>query len=206
VTAEPGAAPTLIDAFLPTYDAVERHETTVRAPAETVYAALRTADLAGALPVRVLLALRALPGALAHGRGGLRRLRERAREPITLAEFERQGFAVLAEDPPVELLIGLVGAFWTLGGGIRATDADRFRGPQEPGTARAAWNFRIEARPGGRVVLRTETRVQPADPDSARRFRRYWRLVRPFSGLTRGYMLRAIRREAEGAAGYSAPR
>lgn len=197
MTVRAGAAPTLIDAFLPTYDAVERHETTVRAPAETVYAALRTADPAGALPVRLLLALRALPGALAQGRDGLRRLGARAREPITLAAFERQGFAVLAENPPVELLIGLVGAFWTLGGAIRATDADRFRGPQEPGTARAAWNFRIEACPGGRIVLHTETRVQPADPDSARRFRRYWRLVRPWSGLTRRYMLRAVRKEAE---------
>jgi hypothetical protein len=191
------AASTLIDQFLPAYAAVERHRTTVRAPAETVYAALRTADLAGALPVRVLLALRALPGALAHGRDGLRRLGARAREPVTLAEFERQGFAVLAENPPVELLIGLVGAFWTLGGGIRATDAARFRGPQEPGTARAAWNFRLEERPDGGVVLSTETRVQPADPESARRFRRYWRLVRPWSGLTRRCMLRAIRREAE---------
>jgi hypothetical protein len=192
-----GAASTLIDAFLPTYDAVERHETTVRAPAETVYAALRTADLAGALPVRLLLALRALPGALAQGREGFRHLAERARDPITLAEFERQGFTVLAEDPPVELLIGLEGAFWTLGGGIRATDASRFRGPQEPGTARAAWSFRLEEHPGGRVALSTETRVHPTEPESARRFRRYWRLVRPWSGLIRRYMLRAIRREAE---------
>ena len=197
MTVQPGAAPTLIDAFLPTYAAVERHETTVRAPVETVYRAIRTADLAGALPVRLLLAMRALPGALAQGREGLRRLGERVREPVTLAEFERQGFAVLAEDPPAELLIGLVGAFWTLGGGIRTTDPIRFRGPQEPGTARAAWNFRLEARPGGRVALSTETRVHPSDPESARRFRRYWRLVRPWSGLTRRYMLRAIRREAE---------
>lgn len=196
---------TLIDAFLPAYDAVERHETTVRAPAEIVYAAIRTADLAGALPVRLLLALRALPGALAHGREGLGRLGARVHEPITLAEFERQGFALLAEDPPVELLIGLEGAFWTPGGGIRPTDAARFRGPQEPGTARAAWNFRLEEGPDG-VALSTETRILPADAGSARRFRRYWRLVRPFSGLTRRYMLRAIRKEAERAAGYSAPR
>ena len=197
MTVETAAAATLIDAFLPTFAAVERHETTVQAPAEAVYRAIRTADLAGALPVRLLLALRALPGALPHGREGLRRLGARAREPITLAEFERQGFAVLAENPPVELLIGLEGAFWTLGGGIRPTDAARFRGPQVPGSARAVWNFRLEERPGGLVALSTETRVQPADAGSARRFRRYWRLVRPWSGLTRRYMLRAIRTEAE---------
>lgn len=187
---------TLIDAFLPEYEAVERHSVSVRAPADAVYRAIRTADLAGALPVRLLLALRALPAAVARGRRGIGRLRDDVREPITLARFERQGFAILAENPPRELLIGLVGAFWTPGGGIRPTDADHFRGPQEPGTARAAWNFVVEEVDGG-VVVSTETRVQPADAASARRFRRYWRFVRPFSGLTRRFMLRAIRREAE---------
>ena len=68
---------------------------------------------------------------------------------------------------------------------------------QERGTARAAWNFLVERTPDGGVTLSTETRVQPADAESARRFRRYWWLVRPWSGLTRRYMLRAIRREAE---------
>lgn len=191
----------LIDEFLPTYSAVERHVTTVRAPAELVYQAIRSADLAGAVPVRVLLALRFLPSALMQGRAGLARLRSRAREPITLAEFERQGFAILAENPPREILIGLVGAFWTLGGNLRATDAAHFRGPQERGTARAAWNFLIEEQRSGGVMLSTETRVQPADAESASRFRRYWWLVRPWSGLTRRYMLRAIRREAERLAG-----
>ncbi|HEX2222796.1 MAG TPA: hypothetical protein VHN15_01175 [Thermoanaerobaculia bacterium] len=187
----------LIDEYLPTYSAIERHATTVRAPASIVYQAIRSADLAGAVPVRILMALRLLPSALMQGRRGLTRLSSRASEPITLAGYERQGFAILEEDPPREILIGLVGAFWTLGGGIRTTNADHFRGPQERGTARAAWNFLIQEQPGGGVTLSTETRVQPADPESERHFRRYWRLVQPWSGLTRLYMLRAIRREAE---------
>ncbi len=187
----------LIDEFLPTYSTAERHAITVHAPVDLVYRAIRSANLAGALPVRVLLALRALPAALAQGRSGLARLRGRAGGVITLAEFERHGFTVLAEAPPGEILIGLVGAFWTPGGGLRATDAIHFRGPQEPGTARAAWNFRLEVQADGAIELSTETRVQPADQQSARRFRRYWWLVRPWSGVTRGYMLRAIRREAE---------
>jgi hypothetical protein len=188
---------TLIDRFLPTYSTVERHVITVRAPVEIVYRAIRSADLAGAVPVRLLLALRALPPALRQGRAGLSRLHRQAREPITLAAFERQGFAVLDEDPPREILLGLVGAFWTLNGGLRTTNSIHFRGPQEPGTARAAWNFLVDQQPSGKVTLSTETRVQPADAVSARRFRRYWWLVRPWSGLTRRYMLRAIRCEAE---------
>lgn len=191
----------LIDEFLPQFAAVERHTTTIRAPAPVVYRAIRSANLAGALPVRGLLALRVLPAAILRGRAGLADVIKRGRGPITLAQFEQRGFAVLAEDPPRELLIGLVGAFWTVGGGVCATDAVRFRGPQEPDTARAAWNFVVRMEPDGRVALSTETRVQPADAVSARRFRRYWALVQPFSGLTRRYMLRAIRAEAERLAG-----
>ena len=187
----------LIDEFLPTYTAVERHAIEVDASMDVVYRALRSADLARARPVRLLLAIRALPAALRDGRAGVATLAARSRAPVTLREFERHGFAVLAENPPTELLIGLVGAFWTLGGGVCSTDAAGFRAPQPSGTARAAWNFALESTGRGTTCLRTETRIQPADPASARRFRVYWFLIRPWSGLTRRYMLRAIRDEAE---------
>ncbi len=187
----------LIDDFLPVYDAAERHAITVRVPAELVYRAIRSADLAGAPPVRLLLALRALPAALTGGGGGLRRIRDGFREAITLAEFERRGFAVLAENPPHELLIGLVGSFWKAGGGLLPTSTEAFRGPQQSGTARAAWNFYVRDCGHGSVVLSTETRVAGADAAATRSFRRYWRMIRPWSGLTRRFMLRAIRREAE---------
>jgi hypothetical protein len=172
----------LIDDFLPRYSTSERHATLVRAPVGLTYEAIRSADLAEALPVRILLALRALPAALRRGRSGVGKLPLCGRAPITLRDFERSGFAILAEDPPRELLIGLVGAFWTLGGGICATDAEHFRSEPRPGTARTAWNFVVEERHGGVVTLSTETRVQPSDPHSARRFHLYWRFVRPWSG------------------------
>jgi hypothetical protein len=187
----------LIDEFLPEYLVVERHAIDVQASPDVVYRAIRSADLAGAAAVRLLLALRALPAALLGGTAGLAALARRRRSPVTLDEFQRHGFVVLAENPPKELLIGLVGAFWTLGGGLRGTDAARFRGPQPSGTARAAWNFVVEALDAGSVRLSTETRVEPADAASARRFRAYWLFVRPWSGLTRRSMLRSIRREAE---------
>lgn len=49
-------------------------------------------------------------------------------------------------------------------------------------------------------VLRgaTETRVQCLDTASRRSFRRYWRVVGPFSGLIRWVMLRAVREAAVG--------
>ena len=187
----------LIDDFLPEYDVVEKHQIVVRATADKTYRAIRTADLARAIPVKALLAIRALPGALSSGARGLSELRRRATERITLQDFERSGFSILAENPPHELLIGIVGAFWRPSGGLCSTNAEDFRGPQKKGTARGAWNFAIDELGSGRVRLRTETRVDTADPGSARAFRAYWLVVRPGSGLIRRYMLRAIRREAE---------
>ena len=187
----------LIDDFLPEYDAVEKHRIVVCASADKTYSAIRTADLGGSVPVKMLLGIRALPGALASGGGGLSRLRRRASEPVTLRDLERTGFTVLAENPPNELLIGIVGAFWKPTGGVCSTNPDHFRGPQKKGTARGAWNFAVTDLGNGKVQLSTETRVEPADPGSARAFRAYWIFVRPGSGLIRRYMLRAIRREAE---------
>lgn len=187
----------LIDEYLPVYAAVERHQVIVRATQRATYDSIRTTDLASAVPVRLLLAIRSLPSAIASGPRALSALSRRSSASITLGQFERAGFSILAEDPPREILIGLVGAFWQLRGGMCSTDAGHFRGPQEKGTARAAWNFLVEDIGDGLVRLSTETRVQPADAASARRFRAYWLFVRPGSGLIRRYMLKAIRREAE---------
>jgi hypothetical protein len=48
---------------------------------------------------------------------------------------------------------------------------------------------------GSRVA--TETRIAATDDAARRRFGRYWRVVGPFSGITRREMLAAIRRRAE---------
>jgi len=177
-----------------------RYETIVRAPAERVYAAVWSADLAP-LPVRVLLATRALPDALVESltrpRDVWRRLRRRARGPITLRDVIAEGFSLLAEDPPHEVVLGVVGAFWRLRAARHDCDTDSFRRPP-PGTARAAWSFYVAEGPGGTSLLSTETRVQCADDASRRRFKLYWFVVRPGSGLIRLMMLRAIRNAAEG--------
>ena len=55
----------------------------------------------------------------------------------------------------------------------------------------------FRSRPGR---LSTETRVHVSDPVSRRKFQRYWRVVRPFSGLIRMSILRAAKRRAEAAA------
>lgn len=184
----------LIDEHMPAWDVKTRHWITVRAPADVTYAAIRSTDLARHPVVRGMLALRALPAAAASR--GLRWLRERSRQPITLAEFERQGFSIIAESPPHDLLIGLEGAFWRPGGDLRPVDATTWRQPVPAGVARAAWSFEVRRISAVESELSTETRVLCGDGRARRRFRIYWAFVGGGSGLIRRLMLRAIRAHA----------
>ena len=92
--------------------------------------------------------------------------------------------ATVLEDIPGEgLVLTITGQFWRLRGA----------GPEVPATA--VVDFR--AGPGR---LTTETRVHVPDSASRRRFARYWRVVRPFSGLIRTQVLRAAKSRAEAQA------
>jgi hypothetical protein len=94
---------------------------------------------------------------------------------------ERVPGRVLEDAPGEGLVLGLRGQFW------------RPRGGDDGGpAAEAVADFRLE--PGG---LATETRIHVEDPAARRRFRRYWRVIRPFSGLIRIEYLRAAKRRAE---------
>ena len=50
------------------------------------------------------------------------------------------------------------------------------------------------------AVLTVETRVAATDPASARRFRRYWRFIGPFSDLIRRIAFGMLARELDPAA------
>ena len=201
MSAAGSAPPMLIDVYLPRYDVSERHGTHVAASREATYSALWTANLANAPVARMLLALRALPGALGGGVAGLRALRARGARPITLATFQQRGFQLLAELPPIELVLGVEGQFWRPTGNLSTPTATSFRSQRvTPGTARGVWNFHLRARSDGTTELTTETRVHCADASVRRRFLPYWYLIRPASGMIRRAMLREIRRTAEGAA------
>ncbi len=174
---------TLLDDFLPSYDFVERHRIVCRASASATWRALHEADLVDSRLARALIALRGM----------------KTPPRLTLDALIASGFSALAESPERELVMGLAGRFWTPSGGRIETDAAGFRGPIPPGTARVAWNFLAEPRSDGTTLLHTETRVACADAAARRRFRTYWFVIRPGSGLIRRAILRAVRAHAERA-------
>jgi len=171
----------LLDRLMPHCDFVERHEIVTTASPERVYAALRTADFAGHPVVKALLVLR--------GMG-------RKAPALGVDSFRREGFYVIGDDPPRELVIGLEGPFWKPACKLRPVSAATFATPVTGNVARGAWNFLVERQGDGSTRLSTETRVLCSD-ESRLKFRLYWSVIRFFSGLTRRFMLRSIRAEAE---------
>jgi hypothetical protein len=173
-----------LDDFLPTYEFSERHSTRIDAPASRIDDALRSISIADIPVARALWWLRRF------GRpyGG-------AMKPFVGGELP----GVVLEDAPQQgIVLGLTGQFWRLGGDRKfgnPTTSDEFLAYSRPDVCKAVIDFRIGSR-----SLSTETRVHVADPATRRRFRCYWFVIRPFSGLIRILLLRAARRRAEALA------
>jgi hypothetical protein len=171
-----------LDDFLPVYEFVERHSLAIDAPAARIDEAFRKVSIADLPVARTLWWLRRLGRPYGD-----------SSKPFVGGELP----GVVLEDVPNEgIVLGLTGQFWRVLGGERdakrPTTADEFLAYARPDTCKAVIDFRV-----GENRLSTETRVHVADPSSRRKFRRYWRVVRPFSGLIRILLLRAARGRAE---------
>jgi hypothetical protein len=189
------SAATVLDRLVPSFHAAERHSATIAASADQVWAALSQVTVGELRLFRLLMGLRMLPGRLLA--------RSRARfdaEESLLGWAVRFGFTILGQDAPRELVVGAIGQPWRrVGGrGMAVAGGDDFAAFDHAGYAKMAANFRLAPIAGGRAIrLSTETRVACTDAASARRFARYWWLIRPASGAIRRSWLTAIKRRAE---------
>ncbi len=172
-----------LDDFLPAYEFSERHGIGIDAPAERIDRALRAVSLAD-IPV-------------ARALWWVRRLGRRTGDPTT--PFVTAFPGVVLEDAPGEgIVLGLTGQFWRLRGNLDPpgpSTADDFLAYSRPDVCKAVIDLRV-----GPSSLSTETRVRVADPAARQKFRRYWLVIRPFSGLIRILLLRAARARAEAPA------
>jgi hypothetical protein len=183
---------THLDRSLPSYDAHEVHSILVRGTPEAIHRALFEVTAGEVWLFRTLMTLR-----------GLRRPGAAVERPL-IAGAQEGGFAILADEPGRELVLGVMGRFWGLRERDRSIRAIRspadFAAFDEPGQARAAMNFLIEPLDAGRCRVTTETRIQGTDTRGRRAFRLYWTIVHPGSALIRRMWLRALKRRAERAA------
>jgi hypothetical protein len=172
-----------IDDALASWHWRSAHATNVAAPPERCTAAAR-AVTGRDLPVTgLLMRIRALGRRMTDDRPLLRSMRG-----IGL---------VTVLDDPYEVVVAGVLAPWRLRGGhVAIGSLDELRSFGAPGWVRIAMAFTAEPNGAGSRVA-TETRIAATDASAHRRFARYWRVIGPFSAITRREMLAAIKRRAE---------
>lgn len=111
------------------------------------------------------------------------------------ASFGMDNFTLLERDGDREVAYGLAGRLWRADfAQARLAHAEDFQRFSEPGTVKLVVGFVCELLPSGLTRVTTETRVHCLDADALGRFRPYWYLIRPVSGLIRRRMLRGIAR------------
>jgi len=179
-----------LDAFLPDFEFSERHALEIRAEPARIDCALREVSIAEIPVARALYLLR-----------GLGRAAVDTREPFL--GLARLGSVTLEDVAGEGLVLGLTGQFWRLRGGSRLPRPrapDEFLAYDRADVCKAVIDFRIVEIGPGRCAVLTETRVHVEDLAARRTFRRYWLVIRPFSGLIRILFLRAVRRRAEAQA------
>jgi hypothetical protein len=174
-----------LDDFLPVYEFSERHRLAIEAPSARIDAAFRSVSIRDLPVARALWFVRRLGRPYGD-----------ATKPFVAGELP----GIVLEDVPGEgIVLGLTGQFWRVRGGerdpARPRTAGEFAAYARPDMCKAVIDFRV-----GASSLSTETRVHVADGVARRKFRRYWLVIRPFSGLIRILFLRAARRRAEEAA------
>jgi hypothetical protein len=187
--ARPGPPDPILDHFMPAYEVREVHETRVGAPADVTYAVAEGLDLQQSPLVKAIFRGRELlMGASPE---------TRQRPHSFLSEIFAIGWRTLQQQPHRYLAIGAVTQPWLPDVQFRGLPPEEFAAFQEPGYAKIAVSVVAESIGPTESLFRTETRVMTTDPESRRRFRRYWSLVSPGVLLIRREMLRLVRREAE---------
>jgi hypothetical protein len=182
----------LIDTYLPKYDERVRHQARVAAPCAAAYAALRAVDLHRSVVVRMLIAMRKLPSRVVgreRSPGGVHAARSLVNSMLDL------GWEILEETADCEIVIGTVTQPWRSAVQFRGLSPREFVAFAEPGFAKIVMNLAAESCVEGGAIISTETRVLATSPGARRRFRIYWRVVRPGIKVIRRIALAKARRE-----------
>jgi hypothetical protein len=182
-------AETLLDAFMPVYEVVERHQTVVAAPAEITLGAACDMDLETST----------IGNAIFKGRDLLlRSASEHEPRPRGLLALARSlGWEVLAETPGREIVVGAVTRPWQADVVFRPIAPAQFAAFSEPDYVKIAWTLGVDPVSDQVSMFRTETRAVATDANARRKFRRYWAFLSPGIILIRRAALGRLRTDAE---------
>ena len=190
----------LLDRFLANPEVDEYHQIKVGAPTAITLAAAKETDLQGGPIAGANFWLRAIP-ALLRGEP----FRPEGSRGI-VAETLGLGWGVLAEVPDRELVIGAYTQPWHEQVTFQPLPPEEFAGFNQPGYVKIAWTLGVEPLGPNQSLLVTRTRAVATDPESRKRFRRYWAPMSAGIILIRYAGLPRMRNEAERRAAPEVPR
>ncbi len=187
--ASPGEQDDLLDRFMPVYEAGGRHHVRIAAPAAITLAVARDLDLLESPVVRAIikgreLILGATPDTRPRPRG-------------LLAEMQALGWAILAEIPDREVVVGAVTQPWKPNVVFRGLPPDQFTLFREPVYVKIVWTLRADPIGPAESMFRTETRVVSTDAEARAKFRWYWSFFSPGMAVIRWALLGPLKAEAE---------
>ena len=186
----------LLDRFIPSPEVLEHHHIAIAAPAEVVLAAAKEMRVMDSPLVRAIIKAREL------AMGGAPDPRQHP--PELLAQMQSIGWAILAERPGREVVVGAVTMPWRANPEFRSVAPGDFEAFREPGYVKIAWSLRVDPVDATHSIFHTETRVSTTEPSARERFKRYWSFVAPGVELIRIAMLQPLKRDAERRAGIRA--
>jgi membrane protease YdiL (CAAX protease family) len=186
----------------PAFDAIardtpfrDRIAVVVKAPPETIFRALHDVRLRDMKLAWLLGELRYLPSRLAG-----RLPASDSRRPLMTTLIEG-GTLILRDDAPREVITGSAAQLHNVHQAPRRfANRDAFDAFDDPGHEKLFMSVRVAptGRPGEAwLVLEHATRA--LSPLAARKFARYWRVIRPMGAFVTWLLLRAVRRRAESA-------
>jgi hypothetical protein len=184
----------LLNNFMLIYDFNEVHSIAVKTTPECIFSAIKEVTPQEMPLVGALFWIRSLPSFLT-GKG-------RSRIAGAKLVFEQAlsgGFVLLAEETNRELVLGTIGKFWKLRGGIspQISSAQEFLAFDLNDYAKAALNFYVIAKGDRSARVITETRIYVPDSLARRKFTVYWRFIYPGSAFIRRMWLNTIKLRAE---------
>jgi hypothetical protein len=183
---------TVLDQFAPTYQFREVHETRIAAPAERVYAAIKTVT-----PDEIAL-YQTFTWIRRFGRPAPQGVLNAPGRRSILDTALRGGFLMLAEEANREIVFGTLAI---RPAGLTLPDRptpEGYRLLDKAGIAKATMNFLIDPIGADQSRLVTETRVYATNESALQAFTPYWLAIYPGSAILRVTWLRAIKARAEG--------
>jgi len=137
----------------------------INAPLEKVYALVDTLNFEKSRIIYWLFKLRGIP----------------VPEGLTLRGLEEINFVKLEAIPNKEMIIGLIGKFWTPTDRLKKFKPEEFINFDNSDFAKATWSFELTEVNDFKTRLSTETRISCPTPEIRKRFKTYWTVIQPFS-------------------------